>query len=65
MSTSSSQPIPLRSRPFDKGRNDSLSDPADVAFSPSNMTPGTITKIDLQESSGVPLQTSWTFWLDR
>ncbi len=39
---------------------------ADMAFSPSNMTPRTLDGFHKAEASDpVPLQTKWTFWLDR
>jgi len=37
----------------------------DLAFSPSNFSPSTINKFSAQESIGVPLHTSWTFWIDK
>jgi hypothetical protein len=36
-----------------------------IAFSPSNFSPATIHKFSSQDSLGVPLQTSWTFWVDK
>lgn len=36
-----------------------------MAFSPSNFSPATINKFTSQESIGVPLQTPWTFWIDK
>jgi len=39
--------------------------PEHLAFSPSNMSPGTLNKFSSQESQGVPLHTSWTFWIDK
>ena len=35
------------------------------AFSPSNMTPRTLNHFDTENTGGVPLQTSWTFWVDK
>ena len=40
-------------------------DPAIMSFSPSKMTSQTLDHFNRQESEGVPLQTSWTFWLDK
>ncbi len=37
----------------------------DVAFSPSQMTPRTLGHFRQEDSAGVPLQTTWTFWLDK
>lgn len=37
----------------------------ELAFSPSQMTSKTLDHFDSQESSGVPLQTPWTFWIDK
>ena len=36
-----------------------------TAFSPSNMTPRTLNRFDTDNTGGVPLQTSWTFWIDK
>ena len=36
-----------------------------TAFSPSNMTPRTLNRFDTDNTGGVPLQTSWTFWVDK
>lgn len=36
-----------------------------MSFSPSKIPSHTLTKFSQDESSGVPLQTPWTFWLDR
>ena len=36
-----------------------------TAFSPSNMTPRTLNRFDTDDTGGVPLQTSWTFWIDK
>jgi len=35
------------------------------SFSPSKLSTSTIDNFHHEEESGVPLQTSWTFWLDR
>lgn len=35
------------------------------AFSPSNLSASTLRKFSTSENTGVPLQTSWTFWLDK
>lgn len=40
-------------------------DPAIMSFSPSKMTSQTLDHFDMQESQGVPLQTAWTFWIDK
>jgi len=40
-------------------------DPAIMSFSPSKMTTQTLDHFNIQESQGVPLQTAWTFWLDK
>ena len=40
-------------------------EPGEMAFSPSNMTPRTLDNFHKEEAAGVPLQTAWTFWLDR
>jgi hypothetical protein len=39
--------------------------PGELAFSPSNFSPATISNFTSQDSIGVPLQTSWTFWIDK
>jgi len=39
--------------------------PEYLAFSPSNFSPSTINKFSSQDSTGVPLQTPWTFWIDK
>ena len=36
-----------------------------MSFSPSKLSTSTIDTFDHEEESGVPLQTAWTFWLDR
>ena len=36
-----------------------------MSFSPSKIPSHTLNKFSQDESSGVPLQTSWTFWIDR
>lgn len=40
-------------------------DPAIMSFSPSKMTSQTLDHFSRQESAGVPLQTAWTFWIDK
>lgn len=42
-----------------------LAAPEQLAFSPSNMSPTTITAFTNSESVGVPLHTSWTFWIHK
>ena len=44
-----------------------LTVPEHLAFSPSNMSPATITSFASAncESVGVPLHTAWTFWIDK
>jgi len=42
-----------------------LTAPEHLAFSPSNMSPSTINTFNSNESRGVPLHTSWTFWIDK
>merc|ERR1711962_1844164 len=37
----------------------------DCAFSPSNMSPNTVQGFSSSDSQGVPLHTSWTFWIDK
>ena len=37
----------------------------EAAFSPSGMTPGTLGRFSDSERTGVPLQSTWTFWVDR
>ena len=36
-----------------------------MSFSPSKIPSHTLNKFSQDESSGVPLQTPWTFWIDR
>ena len=36
-----------------------------MSFSPSKISSHTLNKFSQDESSGVPLQTAWTFWIDR
>lgn len=36
-----------------------------MSFSPSKMSTQTLDRFDDEEARGVPLQTAWTFWLDR
>ena len=36
-----------------------------MSFSPSKIPSHTLNKFSQDESSGVPLQTAWTFWIDR
>lgn len=50
--------VPARMRTESEGA-------AAVAFSPSNMTPKTLSRFNTEESNGVPLQTPWTFWVDK
>ena len=40
-------------------------DPAIMAFSPSKMTSETLNHFSQEEQHGVPLQTTWTFWIDK
>jgi len=42
-----------------------LTVPEHLAFSPSNFSPSTISNFTTSESVGVPLHTSWTFWIDK
>jgi len=39
--------------------------PPEMSFSPSKLSTSTIDTFNHEEESGVPLQTAWTFWLDR
>jgi len=36
-----------------------------IAFSPSTMSPSTISNFSNNDSQGVPLHTAWTFWIDK
>jgi len=36
-----------------------------LAFSPSTMSPSTISNFSTHDSQGVPLHTAWTFWIDK
>jgi len=39
--------------------------PDNMAFSPSNMSPNTISGFSSSDRQGVPLHTAWTFWIDK
>jgi len=39
--------------------------PPEMSFSPSKLSTSTLNAFTEEESGGVPLQTAWTFWLDR
>jgi len=54
--------IPMSANPSIAHR---LAAPEHMAFSPSNMSPNTITTFTNNDSVGVPLHTSWTFWIDK
>ena len=54
--------IPMSANPSIAHR---LAAPEHMAFSPSNMSPNTITSFTNSDSVGVPLHTSWTFWIDK
>jgi len=58
-----SAPVPVQSIAHSRLLQNDLSD--SLAFSPSNFSPATINKFNTQDSIGVPLQTSWTFWIDK
>lgn len=67
-STSTSHPISIKSKapgpaPIAAGGGSGMQDV--TAFSPSNMTPRTLNRFDTDDTGGVPLQTSWTFWIDK
>ena len=57
-----SSSLPIAAHPSVSHR---LVGPEQSAFSPSNFSPNTITSFSNSESRGVPLQTSWTFWIHK
>jgi len=54
--------LPIAAHPSVSHR---LTAPEHLAFSPSNFSPNTITNFNNSESVGVPLHTSWTFWIHK
>ncbi len=67
MSSAESSPTKATSRPMAIPSHVPVSndDPAIMSFSPSKMTSSTLDHFSKQESVGVPLQTAWTFWIDK
>jgi len=61
--TTSAQPS--KARPMAIPKHVGQEDPAIMSFSPSKMTSQTIDRFNLEEQQGVPLQTAWTFWIDK
>ena len=56
---------PSKARPMAIPKHVGQEDPAIMSFSPTKMTSQTIDHFNLEESQGVPLQTAWTFWIDK
>ena len=54
-----------KARPMAIPKHVGQEDPAIMSFSPTKMTSQTIDRFNLEESQGVPLQTAWTFWIDK
>ena len=52
-------------RPMAIPKHVGAEDPAIMSFSPSKMSSQTLDQFHCEESQGVPLQTSWTFWIDK
>jgi len=61
--TTSAQPS--KARPMAIPKHVGQEDSAIMSFSPTKMTSQTIDHFNLEESQGVPLQTAWTFWIDK
>ena len=61
--TTSAQPS--KARPMAIPKHLGQEDPAIMSFSPTKMTSQTIDHFKLEENEGVPLQTAWTFWIDK
>jgi len=57
-----SAPLPV---PASKAVSNLQNGTPELAFSPSNFSPATINRFSTQDSLGVPLQTSWTYWIDK
>jgi len=60
-----SAPLPVPAAHFKTISHLQNGTPESCAFSPSNFSPSTINKFSSQDSLGVPLQTSWTYWIDK
>lgn len=60
-----SAPVPVQKLLAHRIQNGVVGSPDSLAFSPSNFSPATINKFTAQENIGVPLQTPWTFWIDK
>ena len=58
-------PQHVRGRVLSEGEGGGDGSPGAMAFSPSNMTPKTLNRFSSEENNGVPLQTPWTFWVDK
>ena len=63
--TSTPSQQPSKARPMAIPKHVGQEDPAIMSFSPTKMTSQTIDHFNLEESQGVPLQTAWTFWIDK
>ena len=64
-STSHSRPLLIRKKCQAVAEDGTGMELTAAAFSPSNMTPRTLNRFDTDNIGGVPLQTSWTFWIDK
>jgi len=67
MSAPMSVPVPVRQSldHVKRLQNGLCPPPEHMAFSPSNFSPSTINTFASEETSGVPLNTAWTFWIDK
>jgi len=54
-----------KARPMAIPKHIGQEDPSIMSFSPSKMTSQTLDHFSQSENEGVPLQTAWTFWLDK
>lgn len=54
-----------KARPMAIPKHVGQEDPAIMSFSPTKMSQSSIDRFNLEESQGVPLQTAWTFWIDK
>ena len=54
-----------KARPMAIPKHIGQEDPSIMSFSPSKMTTQTLDHFSQSENEGVPLQTAWTFWLDK
>ena len=56
---------PASAKPMAIPKHITQDDPAIMSFSPSKMSTQTLDHFNHEDSKGMPLESSWTFWIDK